>query len=52
MADPQDLSLVGLVPALADDVYASAGVELQLYLGGRAVEPGAPVAAREVRGCR
>ena len=29
MADPQDLALASLLPALADDVYASAGARLR-----------------------
>lgn len=46
--DPQDLQLVGIVPRLCDDVFASAGVQLRLHVGGVAVTPGAAVPAEQV----
>lgn len=50
--DPQDLQLVGIAPLLCDDVFASAGAQLRLHIGGNAAAPGAAATADQVScGC-
>ncbi len=46
--DLQDLQLVGIAPLLCDDVFASAGVQLRVHIGGVAVAPGAAITAEQV----
>ena len=51
-ASPDDLALAGLLPLLADDVFASAGCSLSLQWGGAPVAPGDDVPWAQVRARR
>ena len=51
MEDTDSLQLVGIVPLLADEVFAEADVHLRLHFGGRAVAAGDDIGAAQVRWC-
>ena len=49
MTDTDTLELVGIVPLLADEVFAAADAPLRLHFGGRALAAGDDISVAEVR---
>ena len=50
MDDTQTLQLVGILPLLADEVFAEADVHLRLHYGGRALAAGDDISVAKARG--
>lgn len=51
MDTTEGLQLVGILPVLADEVFAAADVRLRLHYGGRALAAGDDIGASQVRWC-
>jgi hypothetical protein len=49
MTDTDTLELVGILPLLADEVFAAADAHLRLHFGGRALAAGGDISVAEVR---